>query len=74
MTTNLNGKNITLFLPRLHNNLRPLIDILIQLDYEVTVLALRSGKVEDHSGITHIKIRKQNTVFNKYLNHINEIF
>ena len=70
MTTNLNGKNITLFLPRLHNNLRPLIDILIQLDYEVTVLALRSGKVEDHSGITHIKIRKQNTVFNKYLNQM----
>ena len=70
MITNLSGKNITLFLPRLHNNLRPLIDLLIQLDYEVTVLALRSGKVEDYSGITYIKIQKRNIVFNKYLNQM----
>jgi len=67
MATNLNDKNITLFLPRLHNNLRPLIDLLIQLDYEVTVLALSAGKVEDYSGITYIKIRKWNIAINKYL-------
>ena len=66
MTSQAFNKKITFFLPRLHNNIRPLIDTLIELNFEVTVLALREGRVENHSGIKYIKLRKSSIFTKKY--------
>ena len=66
MTGQLNKKKITFFLPRLHNNLRPVIDTLIELNFEVTVLALREGRIENHSKINYIKLKKMTILKKKY--------
>jgi len=66
MTLQLNKKKITFFLPRLHNNLRPIINTLIELNFEVTVLALREGKIENHSKINYVKLKKMTVLRNKY--------
>jgi hypothetical protein len=51
-------KKIVFFLPRLHNNMRYLVNALLDLDFEVSVLVLREGEVEDHSRVNFIKLRK----------------
>lgn len=50
-------ETITLFLPRLHNNIRPLVDGLLKLNLKVSILVLREGVIEDHSEIDYIKLR-----------------
>ena len=69
MTLQLNKKKITFFLPRLHNNIRPIIDTLIELNFEVTVLALREGKIENHSSINYVKLKKMKILKNKYFDN-----
>jgi hypothetical protein len=66
MTEQLNKKKITFFLPRLHNNLRPIIDTLIELNFEVTVLVLREGRIENHSKINYVKLKKMTILKKKY--------
>jgi hypothetical protein len=53
MVTNdsLKDKNITIFLPRLHNNFRPMIEGLVGLGLSVSVIVLRKGIIEDYSKI-----------------------
>ena len=69
MTLQLNKKKITFFLPRLHNNIRPIIDTLIELNFEVTVLALREEKIENHSSINYVKLKKMTILKNKYFDN-----
>ena len=66
MTLQFNKKKITFFLPRLHNNIRPMIDILIEMNFEVTVLVLREGKIENHSSINYIKLKKMTLFTDKH--------
>ena len=71
MTLQLNKRKITFFLPRLHNNLRPLINALIEMNFEVTVLALREGRIENHSKINYIKLKKMTVSKMKYFDNQN---
>jgi hypothetical protein len=64
-------KIIAIFVPRLHNNIRPLIEGLLELNFQVSVLALREGAVEDHSRITYIKLKRYSMFGKKYHNHEN---
>jgi hypothetical protein len=57
-----NIDTIVFFLPRLHNNIRPLINGLLTLNYQITVLASRTQGIEDHESINtiYVKHRKKN--------------
>ena len=65
------NKTIAIFVPRLHNNIRPLIEGLLELHFQVSVLALREGAVEDHSRINYIKLKRSSMFGKKYHNHEN---
>jgi glycosyltransferase involved in cell wall biosynthesis len=66
------AKNITIFLPRLHNNMRPLINGLLENNYKVSVLVMRSGQIEDHSKINYTKAKRYSFMCKK-LKNIDEI-
>lgn len=60
------NKTITIFLPRLHNNIRPLIDGLIELKFEVSVLTLRQRAIENHSHVNYVLLNKFSFFSKKY--------
>jgi hypothetical protein len=62
---------ITIFVPRLHNNLRPMIEGFIKLGLTVSVLTLRKGVIEDYSKINYTILEKFSIRKNKELNPIN---
>jgi glycosyltransferase involved in cell wall biosynthesis len=63
------SKNITIFLPRLHNNFRPLINGLLKNNYKVSVLVMRAGKIEDHSKVNYVKAKRYSLTGKKLTNN-----
>jgi glycosyltransferase involved in cell wall biosynthesis len=66
MTNQKNKQKITFYLPRLHNNIRPLIETLKELGFDITVLTLREGNVENHSCINYVRLNRLTIFSNKY--------